>query len=431
MQVAIVGYGVDGVSAFQYWSGLGASVTICDQDTSKVLPDTAAHQLGDDYLQNLGRFDVIVRSSGIHPDTITRENPGVEGKITTIVNEFLRVCPTKNVIGVTGTKGKGTTSTLITRMLEAAGKDVQLGGNIGIPILDFLPELTPESWVVLELSSFQLSDVRYSPHIGVCLMMAPEHLNWHADMDDYLSAKSHLFSHQTEQDKAIYFADNDNSKKIASASPGQKIPYFAPPGASVQDTTITIDDISVCDISELKLLGEHNWQNVCAAVTAIWQVTQDVEAIRSVLTSFSGLEHRLEFVREASGVSYYNDSFGTTPETATVALEAFKQPKVIILGGSDKGASYDALASAVASSNVRAAILIGDQAARIRAALAAAGFTSVRDGGASMSEIVATASASAQSGDVVLLSPACASFGMFENYKDRGHQFKQAVNELA
>jgi len=431
MKVAVVGYGIEGVASYEYFTRHGHEVTVCDQNTELQLPAGAASQLGDGYLDNLDRFDLVVRTAGMHPNSILEKNPGIASKITTQVNEFLRACPTKNTFGITGTKGKGTTTTLISKMLEADGKQVFVGGNIGIPLFSFIDELTPDSWVVLELSSFQLQDVQFSTHIAVCLMVVPEHLNWHVDMEEYLAAKANLFAHQTPVDVAVYFADNDNATHIASAGQGQKVPYFTPPGATVVNDAITIDGQEICKTSELKLLGQHNWQNACAAVTAVWQVTQNVTALRSVLTTFSGLEHRLEFVRNLAGIDYYNDSFGTTPETAMVALQAFAQPKVVILGGSDKGAQYDELAQVVKDTNVRQVLLIGDQAARIQASLEKVGFQDFSAGGNAMSEIVGKAQQLAQPGDVMLLSTACASFDMFRDYKDRGTQFKAAVQALA
>lgn len=430
-KVAVVGYGTEGKASCQYYLARGDEVTVCDLNEAVTLPDGVSQQLGDGYLNDLDRFDIIVRTAGMHPNIILAANPEVSGKMTTQLNEFLRVSPTHHIIGITGTKGKGTTSTLTAQMLEAAGKQVLLAGNIGEPAITHLAELTPESWVVLELSSFQLIDLQFSPHIAVCLMVVPEHLNWHSDMNEYMAAKGQLFVHQIAEDIAIYFADNENSKTIASSGNAQKLPYFAPPGAHVEDGNIMIDDQVVCATAELKLLGKHNWQNACAAVTAVWQAgVRDTEAIASVLTSFAGLEHRLEFVRELGGVRYYDDSFGTTPETAIVALQAFSEPKIVILGGSDKGASYEELARVVASSYVRKALLIGDQAAKIQAALERAGFSEFMPGGDSMNTIVATAHSLAENGDIVLLSTGCASFGMFENYKDRGNQFKQQVQAL-
>lgn len=431
MKIAILGYGAQGRSAYEYWRD-GNEITICDGNEQLELPADVHAQLGQTHLNRLDRFDLIVRSPSVHPsDIVAANHPEILQKVTTVTNEFFRVTPTKNLVAVTGTKGKGTTSTLIAKMLEADGRRVHLGGNIGIPPLDLLKnDIQPDDWVVLELANFQLIDLTYSPHIAVCLMVVPEHLDWHPDVDEYFTAKTQLFRHQSADDFAIYNARSENSQRIASTGAAWKIPYLEFPGAFVRDEQIVVDDQVVCGVGELKLLGRHNWENVCAAITAFWKVSQNLDAIRSVVTTFSGLEHRLELVREVDGVRYYDDSFGTTPETASVAIEAFTQPKVVILGGSDKGADYDELAQIVATSNVRKVLLIGDQADRIRAALEAGGFHDFLAGGATMPEIVDTARAVAQSGDVVLLSTACASFDMFKNYKDRGEQFKAAVMAL-
>jgi UDP-N-acetylmuramoylalanine--D-glutamate ligase len=431
MKIAILGFGLQGRAAYEYWRQ-GNDITVCDANEQSDVPTDAHSHLGKVYLQHLDQFDLIVRSPAVHPsDIVSNNSPAILEKVTTVTNEFFKVCPSKNIIGVTGTKGKGTTSSLIAKMLEADGKRVHLGGNIGTPPLDMLKaSIQPDDWVILELANFQLIDLKYSPRIALCLMVVPEHLDWHADSDEYFTAKSQLFRYQTPQDYAVYYAKNEVSQRIGNTGVGQKIPYMAAPGATVTDNTIVIDDQSICLVSDLKLLGRHNWQNVCAAVTTTWQITQNVEALRSALTNFSGLEHRLEFVRELDDVRYYNDSFGTTPETAVVAIQAFEQPKVIILGGSDKGADYGALAKVVAEGNVRQAILIGEQAERLEKALAEAGFTDVTPGGQTIDEIVAVARAAAQPGDIVVLSPACASFDMFQNYKDRGEQFVKAVRAL-
>lgn len=430
MNIAIVGFDTEGRSSYEYFASRGHTITICDQNTGLKVPHGVESVLGDKYLDDLDRFDLIVRTAGLQPSKILEKNPGVATKLTSQINEFFKASPTKNIIGVTGTKGKGTTSTLITKMLEAAGKHVYLGGNIGVPPLSFYKKLRPDSWVILELSSFQLIDLQYAPHIGVCLMVVPEHLNWHKDMDEYVAAKSRMFTLQTDQDVAISFADNELSRTIASSGNAVQIPYYAKPGAIVNDGTIIIGDTAICRTDELKLLGAHNWQNVCAAVTAAWQVTHDVKAMQHVLTSFSGLEHRLEFVRDFSGIKFYNDSFGTTPETAAVAIESFTEPKVVILGGSDKGADFAVLADTITRSNVRQAVVIGDTGPKIIAALEAAGFTDISLGGTSMESAIATCLRHAKAGDVVLLSTGCASFGMFKDYKDRGNQFKQLVAAL-
>ncbi|CAN5410332.1 UDP-N-acetylmuramoyl-L-alanine--D-glutamate ligase [soil metagenome] len=430
MKIAIVGFDTEGRSSLEYFSQLGHDITICDQNPELQVPKGVDSVLGEKYLDDLDRFDLIVRTAGLHPQKILENNPNVSTKLTTQVNTFFHACPTKNIIGVTGTKGKGTTSTLITKMLETSGKDVYLGGNIGVPPLSFIDKLNEDSWVVLELSSFQLIDLQYAPHIGVCLMVVPEHLNWHENMEEYVAAKSRMFSLQTDKDIAIHFADNQLSTTIASSGSGRLLPYYADPGAHVADGVITIDSQDICKTSELKLLGAHNWQNVCAAITAVWQITQDVNAMHEVLTSFSGLEHRLEFVRELNNIKYYDDSFGTTPETAAVAIQSFAEPKVVILGGSDKGAEFDVLAQTVKDNNVRQAVVIGDTGPKIIAALQKAGYNNISLGGKTMASMLETCNAHAQPGDVVLLSTGCASFGLFKDYKDRGNQFKQVVQEL-
>lgn len=441
-KVAIVGFGVEGKSALPYWQSQGADVTVCDQNEKIEVPTGIKTQLGPDYLKDLDRFDVIVRTVGMHPKVILAKNPGVKDKITTNLNEFFRVCPTKNIIGVTGTKGKGTTSTLITKMLQAAGKKAFLGGNYGIPAFTFLPQLDEDSWVVLELSSFMLYDIKYGPHIAVCVMMAPEHLDWHDNAEDYYNAKANLFAHQKPDDIAIYFAENTISHRIASHSPGDKIAYYAKPGAYVHDNNIMIDETVLCRTDELKLLGKHNWQNACAAATAVWQAVRAPGAIRQVLTTFTGLEHRLELVRELDGVKYYDDSFGTTPETCQVAIEAIEAPKILILGGSDKGAAFDELAKTIKSSNVRHVVLMGNTTNekfptiswKVAEALQKQGFDAVtslvKDGGPTIQEVVTAARQAAKRGDAVLLSTGCASFDMFKDYIDRGNQFKAAVHEL-
>lgn len=431
MKIAILGYDVEGRASYDYFIAQGHQLTICDQNPEIVVPSGVPSVLGDSYLDSLDDFAMLVRTAGLPPQKILEKNPGVAGKITTHINEFLKVSPTKNIIGVTGTKGKGTTATLITKMLEAAGKTVRLGGNIGLPPLTFLSELRPESWVVLELSSFQLIDIQNSPHIAVCLMVVPEHLNWHADLYEYVEAKKQLFAHQSTNDIAIYFAENETSRQIALTSPGQKIPYYALSGATVENNTITVNGHVVCQTDELKLLGKHNWQNACAAVTAVWQITQDIEAMHSVLTSFSGLPHRLEFVRELEGVKYYNDSFGTTPETAIVAIQAFDKSQIVILGGQGKGIPFDELAKVVAEKDIKQVLAIGETGPEITAALQAQGYKNIAKGGHTIEEIVQQARQLAAAGDVVLFSTACTSFDMFKNYKERGEEFKTAVQSLS
>lgn len=433
MKIAILGYDVEGRATYDYFAAQGGhELTILDQNTEIEVPGGADSVLGETYLSNLDRFDLIVRTAGLPPKLIIDKNPGIESKISSHINEFMKASPTRNIVGVTGTKGKGTTSTLIAKMLEADGKDVQLGGNIGTPPLTFLDNLTSDSWVVLELSSFQLIDLQQSPRVAVCLMVTPEHLDWHPGINEYTAAKSRLFANQKPEDTAIYLAGNEASKLIASAGAARKLPYFEPPGAFVDGDLIKIEDQIVCSTNELKLLGAHNWQNVCAALTAAWQASQNTDAFRSVVTNFSGLPHRLELVRELAGTRYYDDSFGTTPETSMVAVEAFQEPTILILGGRGKGIPFDDLAKEVAGRHsVKCVITIGETGPEIADKLRQNGFRNIIEGGKTIEEIVAQTREQSAPGDVVLFSTANASFDMFKNYKERGEKFTEAVRALA
>lgn len=434
MKIAIIGYATEGRINYEYFTRLGHEVTICNRSADRPLPQGANTQVGEGYLDNLDRFDLIVRSAGVHPDIILGPNPSVKPKITTAINEFLKVCPTKNTIGITGTKGKGTTSTLVAKILEAAGKQVFLGGNIGRSPLEFLHELTPESWVVLELSSFQLKDVQSSPHISACLMVVPEHLNWHHDMDDYILSKGHIFEYQKPNDTAIYYANNDISKRIAAYSPGLKIPYYAEPGARVEATgNISLTGQIICNVKDLQLIGKHNWQNVCAAITIAWQVVPSVAVIRDVVTAFTGLPHRLELVREINGIKYYNDSFASGLLATEAAIAAIPGQKIVIVGGYDRMLDLDHFPHFLSEnpSDIRQLLLIGASQDRLATALDSRGITNyVKSGATDMPGVVGDANKLAKSGDSIVLSPGFASFDMFKNFEDRGTKFKETVMAL-
>jgi UDP-N-acetylmuramoylalanine--D-glutamate ligase len=435
MKIAIVGYGLQGESSYQYWNKDGNQITICDLNDSIVVPTGVETQLGETYLKDLDRFDLIVRTPFLHPkDIVAANGPAILDKVTTNTNEFFKVCPSKNIIGVTGTKGKGTTTSLITKMLEKVGQTVHLGGNIGTPPLVLLNEsIKPSDWVVLELANFQLIDLIYSPVIGVCLMVVPEHLDWHKDMLEYVTAKQQLFTHQTTDDKAIYYADNEISQQVISVSRGQHIPYMKLPGAIVKNDEIMIANQVVCRTDELKLIGKHNWQNVCAAITVLWQIDQNIELIRSAVTAFEGLEHRLEKVTELDGVTYYNDSFAATPDAAIAAIESFTAPKVMIVGGFDRGLPLAHMAKTLLqhTADLRKVIVIGVSGPRLVKELDSIGFKNyILNSSKDLPEIVKQARSFAKPGDAVVLSPGFASFDMFKNFEVRGQQYKAAVRNL-
>jgi UDP-N-acetylmuramoylalanine--D-glutamate ligase len=433
MKVAILGFGKQGYSSYHYFKDSGAAITIHDADKDTKVPDGAASVLGEHYLENLGSYDVLVRSPGIHPNEIVAKNSlSILSKVTSNTNEFFKVCPTKHIIGVTGTKGKGTTTSLIAKLLEADKKTVHVGGNIGTPPLELLNQNIQENdWVVLELGNTQLIDLRYSPAIAVCLMIVPEHLDWHTDLQEYYDAKKNICSHQTPNDKVIFYSKNVVSTEIAETSIGAKIPFLQKPGARTEGDAIIINEQDIiCPISAVSLKGAHNLQNVCAALTAAWDLIENKDTVEGVLKNYTGLPHRLEAIRKVNGITYVDDSFGTTPETAIVALEAYSEPKILILGGSDKGADYTELANTVKQNNVKKVVLIGAMANKIQQELTLVNFYDYVMGGDTMKEIIATCNKYAASGDVILLSTGCASFGMFKNYEDRGQQFSQVVQSL-
>ncbi len=435
MNIAIVGFATEGQVSADYFARRGHSITVCDQNEALEVPAQYKTQLGEQYLHDLDRFDMVVRSAGIAPHILLGQNPGIAPKITTAVNEFLAHCPTANVIGITGTKGKGTTSTLTTKMLGAAGHTVWLGGNIGRSPLEFIDDIAPDDWVVLELSSFQLIDLTHSPRIAVCLMVVPEHLNWHADMAEYVAAKSQLFMQQSSEDVAIYFAGNETSKRIASHGAGQKVPYFTEPGAWMNGNMLTIDGQSVCATDAIKLLGKHNQQNICAALTAVWQAgMHDIAAAKQVISSFSGLEHRLEFVRELDGVRYYNDSFASTPDAGTAAIAAIPGKKVMIMGGYERNLPLKRFAKSIKDQQDELChlLLIGESAERVGQELEAINFKNYTISTAkNIKDIVKSAQEIATKGaEAVVLSPGFASFDMFKNFEERGQLYKQAVIEL-
>ena len=414
MKIVIAGFGVEGQSNLRYFREKFPEADFLVADERKKvdnLPENVAYQTGFSGLENA---DLIVRSPSLPPKKIK-----TSGQIWSATNEFFANCPA-TIIGVTGTKGKGTTCSFISSILRAAGKTVHLVGNIGVPALDILLKIEKNDIVVYELSSFQLWDLQKSPHVAVVLMIEPDHLNVHADFNDYLAAKANIAKSQTADDYVVYNSQNEFSSSIADASLAQKKEYpFA-----------LSDDI----ISAIRLPGKHNVDNACAAILAVKSILPNVsdDEIKKGLSEFTGLPHRLKFVAEKYGVKYYDDSISTTPGSAIAALKAFAEPKILILGGSDKGADYSELAKEIARQNVRLIIINGANADEIREVLREEKVDCdiVQLNMAGMKEVAKSAKNKAQSGDVVILSPAAASFDMFKSYSDRGEQFVAAVEEL-
>ncbi len=448
VRVLIAGFGAEGQSAARFLASHGCRVAVYDQKpedafSAEVMEEFGAHGveflLGGAVIPN-GDYDAVIRSPGIPPEKIlVHTTSGAPVPVTSPTNIFLALCPGR-VIGVTGTKGKGTTASLIYEMLRAAQQDAVLGGNIGTPMLDLLPNVRQGTTVVVELSSFQLIDAERSPHIAVVLMVTEDHLDFHPTVEAYVQAKMPIAALQSADDAVVYNGDYPASVRIGAAGKGAKYEVSAKravaAGCSVDGTDIIIAGSSgkrtVAAVSDIALPGKHNWENACAAAMAASLAGVPDEAIRQGMRTFRGLEHRLELVREVSGVKYYNDSFATNPSSTIAAIHAFDAPEVLILGGSPKGSDFTELAKVIAErKNIRSIIGIGDEWTRVKEALTKAGVTGpFIEGKRLMKDIVYTAAGVAQPGDVVLLSPACASFGLFTDYKDRGAQFKRAVQQL-
>lgn len=434
MKIAIAGYGVEGHSNYDYWARDEANdITIVDEKLDPAttdLPEGVKTLVGPGVFGQLNGFDLVLRTAGLSPYKLT-----TDGKVWSGTNEFFEKCPAP-IIGVTGSKGKGTTASLIASILEAAGKKVWLVGNIGLPALDVLDQIQPDDIVVYELSSFQLWDAEKSPHVAVVLFIEQEHLDVHPSMDDYVNAKARIARFQTADDIVIYNAQNRYSKQIAEGSPARKIGYPAQTSAHIEHGVFYYDDTALCSVEALQIKGIHNHDNALAAIDAAWQYVQDPEAIEKGLRAFNGLPHRLAYVKTVNDVDYYDDSIATTPTSAIAALQAFAdKPKVIILGGSSKGSDFSELAKELTRHDVHA-LLIGDEAQTIANAADIAGFKNYEmitpsDPTTPIAEAFTRRAAElAQPGGVVLLSPASASFGLFKNYADRGDQFIAAVNAL-
>ncbi|MEK7559520.1 MAG: UDP-N-acetylmuramoyl-L-alanine--D-glutamate ligase [Patescibacteria group bacterium] len=458
-KTAIIGIGVEGISSAKFLISKGVSVSILDKKTKDQVDKEYLKQakkigaklvLGEKYLKDLSEFSFIVRSPGVKLSTQEIKDVIASGaNVTSQTKIFFDLCPCQ-IVGVTGTKGKGTTSSLIYEMLKLQGKDLPagrqdayLGGNIGVPPLDFLDKLNEQSIVVLELSSFQLQDIKKSPHIGVMLMMTSEHLDYHKDLPEYIESKRNLLRFQDKEDFAIINSDYVASRESDVLTNGEVYQVSREDeirqGCYIKDGRVIISlpdgafnkkTIDIIKTSDILLPGAHNLENVCAAVMAAYLAGVSKQNIAEVLRTFKGLEHRLELVKEVRGVRYYDDSFSTTPETAIAAIKAFTEPEILILGGSSKRSDFKELGKVILnSSNIKAIIGIGEEWIRIKFEIPNTKIPII-EGLKNMKEIVREAKKLAKTGDVVLFSPACASFDMFKNYKQRGDLFKEEVGKL-
>jgi len=456
-KVAILGLGLENLALVKYLlkHKVKCEITVCDarEDVKAknpwipaCLPDRQAFagmtkvrwQLGKGYDKNLNKFDILFRSPGWPMDcpgivgakNTTPPAPLVRAVLTSPMKLFFDLCPTKNIIGVTGTKGKGTTASLIYEILKTAGKRAWLGGNIGVAPFEFIDKIRKTDWVVLELSSFQLEDMTVSPRIAVITNFYSEHLapadpnnpNFHKTLDDYKKAKWNIVRWQKKNDYSIFNFPCTRQDKQFSIF--KKIPIS---NYKVRSKKIYFNK------SELpsKLIGEHNKENIAAAVEVAKIIGIKSEDVKKAVANFKGLEHRLELARAYQGVKYYDDSFATTPESTIIALKSFSAPIILLLGGADKKADFSQLAKEVKKRCKFVILLNGQATPRIKQELKKFGFNENK-----MKLInnikgaVAIARQQTDRGDIVLLSTACASFGMFKNYKERGDLFKAEVGKI-
>lgn len=413
MKVAILGYGVEGKSVERYVKKHypKAEVKIFENLTEQI---------------DANGFDLVFRTPSIAPSRIK-----ADGEVTSSTQLFFDKCPAQ-IIGVTGTKGKGTTCSLITAVLRAAGYTVHLVGNIGVPALDELDKIRADDIVVYELSSFQLWDLNKSPQTAVIVHIEPDHLNVHSGFDEYVDAKSNIVKYQTANDTVVYDAGSNESVKIAQKSLAKKLPYPSKRYASFDGNNLLFLEQIICSRSDLKVPGAYNVFNALAAINAAWRYTQNPKYYKQGFSSFTGLPHRTNLVKEAAGVKYYDNSIATVPGSTIADIQSFEAPKVMIIGGVDKGVDMSELVKVIKNSNVRQTVLVGASANGLEQQFVAAGIKNYVNLGMNtgMSTVVECAASSAQPGDIVLLSPAHASFDMFKNYSERGDQFVAAVNKL-
>lgn len=447
--IALCGIGGSNLPLIQLFRQYGAHVLACDKRDHDALGENAvlAEQagaelrLGDHYLDDL-HTDILFRTPGMRYYMEELVNARQNGTaVTSEMEVFFDLCPCP-IIAVTGSDGKTTTTTIIAEMLKAQGYTVHLGGNIGRPLLPDIEHIRPEDIAVVELSSFQLISMRKSPAIAVVTNLAPNHLDIHKDMQEYIDAKKNIVLHQNAFGKAVLNLDNDISNSFEAYTRGQTFKFsrqqkVANGAYCSANGTIIMNEYGqetvIMDAADIKIPGLHNIENYLAAITAVWGMVS-ADTIRKVATTFNGVEHRAELVRELDGVRYYNDAIGTSPtRTVKGTLSLYDRKIILIAGGYDKHLSYDEM-GAVIPEKVKVLILFGATADKIEAATKAA--PAYQDGQPlilrvnNMEEAVQAARSHAVSGDIVSMSPASASFDMYKNFAEKGLHFKRLVNEL-
>ena len=443
--VAVIGIGVSNAPLLELLLAEGIRVTACDKRSREQMGEQAEHleqlgcelHLGADYLKDLDA-DVIFRTPGLRPDVPEIAACVDRGAVLTSEMEvFVEVCPC-TIIAVTGSDGKTTTTTIIAELLKAAGRRVWVGGNIGHPLLCEADGMLATDYAVLELSSFQLMTMKHSPHIAVVTNLAPNHLDVHRDMAEYVAAKENIFRHQSGEDVAVFNADNDITAEQSRHTPG-RARLFSRQDEVADGVFLQGEDIVcrsgghervVMTTGDIKIPGVHNVENYMAAIAAVDGLVPD-EVIRDFAREFGGVEHRIELVRTYRGVRYYNDSIASSPSRTIAGLRSFHEKVILIAGGYDKHIPFDVLGPEIVE-HVKLLVLCGATADKIRAAVEnAPGYQLGKPEILDVTPFTAAVEAArdrAQPGDVVTLSPACAAFDQFKNFAERGKFFKSIVN---
>lgn len=446
--VAVIGIGVSNTPLIRLLlNGADCRVVACDRKSREELEPLVSEleaqgvtfRLGAGYLEGLAA-DVIFRSPGIRPDApALADLVSLGAQITSEMEVFLDLCPCP-VIGITGSDGKTTTTTIIAKLLECAGFVVHLGGNIGRPLLPDVMNMRASDICVVEMSSFQLMTMRKSPQIAIVTNMTPNHLDVHKDMAEYIGAKENIYLHQDETNRVVLNLDNDITASFVPKAVAHVTLFSRSKtlenGFFLRDNTLWMSqngkETAIIARTDIALPGIHNVDNYLAAFAATEGLVPP-EIWNEVAASFAGVEHRIEFVRRLNGVTYYNDSIATSPARTTAGLRSFEERVILIAGGYDKQIPFDGLGTEIVQ-NVKHLILTGVTAEKIRAAVLQAE-SSTKDSlpieiCADLAACVQTAHSIAQEGDVVLFAPACASFDQFKNFDERGKVFKQLVLEL-
>ena len=442
--VAVVGIGVSNVPLIRFLVSLGAKVSAFDRKNKEELGDVGSEFeaigvnliLGEGYLDKLTGYEVVFKTPSMRIDCDALVKAKVEGAyITSEMEEFVRYCK-GTIFAVTGSDGKTTSTTLIYNMLKEEGYKTYVGGNIGNPLFSNIEEIKEEDKVVLELSSFQLMTMKLPIDVAIVTNITPNHLDMHKDMNEYVEEKKNIFKYQEKNSLLVLNMDNDITASFIGEEKG-KLNRFSTKevikdGAYYKDGSLYVHDKKVCDKSDIVIKGMHNVENYLGAFCAVYDYVS-IDTMKKVATTFKGVEHRCELVREIDGVKYYNDSIASSPTRTLAGLKAFDHPVILIAGGYDKNIPFEPLAEE-GYEKIKVLILLGKTKDKIKHV-----FDNVIKEKQlqlpiyivnSMEEAVLKAKEVAESGDIITLSPACASFDMYPNFEIRGRAYKDIVNGL-